>query len=151
MKKLISLLPAVALLCAALTLPPTLPPTLKIVKKKTVLQSPKAMSLQVNKPMASAIATKALTLAPTGVTVNRVPVVIADTDGVRVLGTNQVDALKFTSPNPTQGPYVISVSTNLNTWAAIRTGTGIDPLVVYDFTYLTQAATFFSFRVDTSP
>lgn len=81
-------------------------------------------------------------------TITRAPVAIADTDGTNILSVAQVDTLIFTSPNPTRGPYTLAVSGDLATWQEIRQGTGNDPLMIYDFSYLTQPQNFYKFKVD---
>lgn len=133
---------------------PPLPPGYPVKKKTTVLLSPKAasqVSVRMAKASLAAPAVMAASASTSGVTCGRSPVMFADTDGTNVLSSGIFTALKFTSPNPTKGSFIIMLSDDLNNWHKIKVSIGDDPLVVYDFTYLTQRQIFYKFVVDPGP
>lgn len=148
MKKLALLLCLTA--TVALAQMPPAPPGYTPPKKKTVLLSPKAAS-QVHTLMAKTAAAPAAAASTSGVTSSWVPVTFATTDGTNVVTTGVITALKFTAPNPTKGSFIIFVGDDLNNWHKIKVSTADDPLVVYDFTYLTQRQIFYKFQVDSPP
>jgi len=153
MKKLTLVLSLALITTLCLAQVPPMPPGYTPPKKKTVLLSPKAAS-QVHVLMAKprVMAAAAGLGSPTsGVTTGYVPVTLAFTDGTTVTNVSVVTALKFTSPNPLGNHYTIFVSDDLNNWTNIKMGTADDPLVLYDFTYLTQKQLFYKFQVDNSP
>ena len=151
MKKLALTLSLALVVTLCLAAGPPMPPGYVAPKKKVVLMSPKHAS-QIHTLMAKAAPKVMAVGAPTsGTTATFVPVTLAFTDGTTVTNVSIVTALKFTSPNPPGNHYTIFVSDDLNVWTNIKMGTADDPLVLYDFTYLTQKQLFYKFQVDTAP
>lgn len=152
MKKLALVLSLALVVTLCLAQSPPMPPGYTPPKKKTVLMSPKhASQLSVQMKVAAAPQVMAASASTSGVTSGWVPVSIIQTDGVLATNIGVITAIKFTSPNPTKGNFIIMVSDDLNDWHKIKVSSGDDPLVVYDFTYLTQRQIFYKFAVDTAP
>jgi len=152
MKKLALVLSLALVVTLCLAQSPPMPPGYVAPKKKVVLMSPKhASQLSVRMKVAAAPMALAAGAPTSGTTATFVPVTLAFTDGNTVTNTSIVTALRFTSPNPLGNHYTIFVSDDLNVWTNIKMGTADDPLVLYDFTYLTQKQLFYKFTVDTAP
>jgi len=150
MKKLALVLSLALVVTLCLAQSPPMPPGYTPPKKKVVLMSPKHIS-QLSVRMKITAAPKTLAASTSGTTTAFVPVTLAFTDGSTVTNTSIITALKFTSPNQPGNHYTIFVSDDLNNWTNIKMGTADDPLVLYDFTYLTQKQLFYKFQVDTAP
>lgn len=154
--KAIALLFLSAAICVAQS--PPMPPGVPLKKKVVPLLSPKAMSqktvLMKKAPTLSAaaapMAAASMAADASGNTVSRVTAVVVNTDGTNVISLEKAVALKFVVPNPKKDHYVISVSGDLNDWQVIYQNVGDDPIVLYDFTYLTTPKNFYRIAIDDS-
>lgn len=116
--------------------PPAPPPPKRTAKAR--LASTRAVSAQTSTPTSSGTVTVSVVQT----------MLVYVTNASDVVSTSLTNIFKFQAPNPTLGPFEVADSADLNTWRTVYTGTGFDPVIIYELTDFNLH--FYRFKVDSS-